>query len=89
MLIQLFLNIFSFFLKIVLWLVIGFAAIPFGTYVLFLNIFPNFTSEGGFWFWGIFAPLNMAAFYFLWSPILWTVHTITALFEKNEVPEHF
>lgn len=85
---QFFLNIFTLFLKIILWGVIAFAVIPLAIFVLLVNIFPDFTSESGFLFWILFASLNIPAYYFLWNSILWTITTITALGEKTQVPEN-
>lgn len=81
MLAQVLINIFFFLLKIVVWVGIAFAAIPLGILMLFLSIFPEFTNDGGFWFWVVFIPLNVVAYYFLWKPIVWIVTTITALCE--------
>lgn len=75
------------FLKLVLWVVIAFAVIPFGIFVLFLNIFPDLTPNG-FWFWAVFASFNVIAYYFLWKPVVWVVTTITESCEGNKVTEH-
>lgn len=81
MLAEVIIKIFFFFLKIAVWVGVAFAAIPLGILFLFLAIFPDFTNEGGFWFWVVFVPLNLVAYYFLWKPILWIVGGITALCE--------
>jgi hypothetical protein len=81
MLFQVLVNVFFFFLKIVIWIGIALAAIPLAIFTLFMSIFPDFTSDPGFWFWALFAITNIVAYYFLWKPIVWIVTTITVLFE--------
>lgn len=76
MLFQRFLGLFFFFLKVAIWVVI-----PFGNLVLFLNLFPDFTYVENFWFWIVFALLNIIAFYMLRKPVHWVVSAITVLFE--------
>ena len=59
------------------------AAIPYSILVLFLNLFPEFTEEAGFWFWISFVSLNVVAYFFLWKPIVWTISVISALGKKT------
>ena len=65
-------QILSVILRIIIWLVMAAAAIPYSILVLFLNLFPEFTEEAGFWFWISFVSLNVVAYFFLWKPIVWT-----------------
>lgn len=85
MLIRLLLNIFALFLKIALWVVITFAVIPLGIFILFLYIFPDLAHDGSLQFWAVFTILNIVASYFLWKPVHWVVTTITAPEEVIQV----
>lgn len=84
MLAEALMKIIFFFLKIAIWIAIALAVIPFGIFVLLANIIPEVAYEGGFWFWALFVPLNLVAYYFLWKPIVFVIGAITALCEGTE-----
>lgn len=80
MLFQLLLDFIFFLLKIVLRIVGGLCLVPFGLYMLFLEVFTDFTNGGGFWFWSIFAIVTIVAYYILWKPIVW-IAGLSSIFE--------
>jgi len=79
MLFQLILDIIVFILKMVLWVVMGLVAIPFGIYMLLQHLLPIFTHEASFWFWALFAACTLVAYYVLWKPLLWIVGVVSVL----------
>jgi hypothetical protein len=73
MLFQVVLNIIVFFIKCIVWILVGLVAIPFGAYMLLNEWFPVFTHDGGFGFWSTFGILTIIAYIVLWKPLLWVV----------------
>ena len=66
-------NIIIFILKFILWILIAFAAVPFGIFMLLFKLFPVFSHDAGFWYWSVFGILTVIAYIILWKPIVWIV----------------
>lgn len=79
MLFQLLLNVIVFLLKMGIWAVFAFAAVPFGIYMALHNLFPIFTADATFWFCSVFGLLTNVVYFILWKPILWIVGTVSIL----------
>ena len=59
--------VFTFLIRIL----IGLLGVPMGVLYLLKENFPNFSAEGGFFFWVVFGVAVIILYYILWKPILW------------------
>jgi hypothetical protein len=79
MLAQIIVNFIVFLIKLAVWIVVAFLAVPIGITMALNHFFPLFVSEANFGFWTVLSLLTIVAYVIFWKPILWIVSTINIL----------